>query len=100
MNDKELAKAVVSLGVGEDHSGDLDWYSFNGTIGAQQRAEQFVRDWRVAGALIEKYLQSGNYPSAFIDYWEDGNFSCVTTSDGYDESLPRAIIEACVEALK
>ena len=78
MTDKELAAKARAV-VGEVYS-DWDFDS------------QFVRDWRVAGALMEKTL--GEVPD-FIDIANDLRDVLI---DGA-ESLPRAIIEACVEAL-
>ena len=99
MNDEELAEAVVALGVGctrFEHSLDPTRYKIPNSH-THLSPEGFVRDWRVAGALLERCeviaaAKSGN--SSFVSdswnfIWPNGN-----------ESLPRAIIEACVEALK
>ena len=85
--DKELADRVVALGVGAkcpngryvDRSVDGDFYS----------DAEFVRDWRVAGALMEKVGNIGLVGELFdqADLW-------------YKPTEPRTIIEACVEALE
>ena len=85
MNDKELADAVVAIGIGQKKSNywllnmdDLD-------------AAEFVRDWRVVGALIEKCeAQCVDWDDLEPGHWRNMNH----TSD-----TPRAISEACVEAL-
>ena len=97
MNDKTLADAIVGCGVGQcqhrkwygiDHSGDT--------------AEDFVRDWRVAGAMMEKMdgellIWPQKY-SGRTDVWIVEPEKQDT--DARNESLPRAINEACVGALK
>ena len=107
-NDKELADKVVALGVGkfrpainEDgiHVRSYDMYQINYN---ELHTSKFVRDWRVAGALMEKCKRIDarqpnddgpwnvhvyNGPNKYGDSWKV-------------ESLPRAIIEACVEALE
>ena len=120
MNDKELADRVVELGVGQ----------YGSTVGFElyyppQKAEagilitgcqsdEFVRDWRVAGALMEKVTNKPHWWEVLCDrkmrievthrvwlmpansrYDDD----CVTIH-ARNESLPRAIIEACCEALE
>ena len=57
MNDKELADKVVALGVGSNYSKgegrrmpEMDGPQTMGPY----TDEVFVRDWRVAGALMEK----------------------------------------------
>lgn len=94
MNDKELADAVVELGI------DPHAYS-DGMV--KFPAEYFlVRDWRVAGALMEK--MTGELTVWEQIYDNDSPVWIVETFlanvDGRNESLPRAITEACVEALR
>ena len=109
MNDKELADKVVALGLfnalkfsdGEDGGYQISSDPLHQTT---QSAGNFVRDWRVAGALMEKCVQ-GEFRT------DDGSWFAGATVDDdhayydeYDNSannalLPRAIIEACVEAL-
>ena len=107
MTDKELADRIVALGVGKanqiypDGIGrfyqvdiDADWQT-------SKNSSKFVRDWRVAGALMEK--MDGELLIWRQAYDNDSPVWIVethlTNADGRDESLPRAIIEACVEAL-
>ena len=92
MNDRELADAVVALGVAKRYLGAAKRYP----------AKEFVRDWRVAGKMIEKV--DGVYVEALFG---GGCFQvqvikmdCESTDWHEDLSTPRAIIEACVEALK
>jgi len=110
MNDKELADAVVALGIGEYVAGAY-WLA-TGPDPIKLDSSEFVRDPRVAMALMEKCLASGidvsmslqsNYFEA-PGFWITGTVMALsqdieTESDGRG-SLPRAIIEACVEALK
>lgn len=92
--DKELADKVVALGIGElvlEGSPDQTKmfrsprsYALNNDFPFY--TEEFVRDWRVAGALIEKC--QGGIESLValnsLDYLPK------------DASLVREIIEACV----
>jgi hypothetical protein len=91
MNDKELADRIVALGVGRPCELDVDGL---GDIGnwTDLNDYEFVRDWRVAGALMEKckYTHGGYW---FGVVWDQAGLTHT------DESLPRAICEACVEAL-
>ena len=111
ISDKELADKVVALGVGR-HPVMLDLnascfqenkelYSLELHMG-RSSAEQFVRDWRVAGALLEKMI-TGELTVWRQAYDNDSPIWIVethlTNADGRNESLPRAINEACVEAL-
>ena len=94
MSDQELADKVVALGVGNLIA--VGNYQIGETTGLY--ADQFVRDWRVAGALMEKCLSV-----EFITVSRTREYSAVArtgkTADAINESLPRAINEACVEAL-
>ena len=107
MNDKELADRVVAFGVGKanqiypDGIGkfyqvdvDADWQT-------SVNESKFVRDWRVAGALMERCL-SLDYDQAdeehTVSVWTAASFTGPSATIG-NESLPRAIIEACCEAL-
>lgn len=106
MTDKELADKVVALGVG--------WSEvLNGTTlyaldsppsfeGKGMAAEQFVRDWRVAGALIEKcpiVIQEGEHVTVGI-HNEKGQISNYGYATFVAGDRVRAIIEACVEGLE
>ena len=110
MNDRELADKVVALGVGQRLPDEKDWWLYwLDSIGAP--AKLFVTDWRVAGTLMEKCIGMTLHEELEIDSgysrgWEV--YNCFAFGDGQPykhtkangESLPRAIIEACVEALK
>ena len=103
-DDQWLADAVVALGVGV--SGNNDWYlppdhEFGAT---SVSAQVFLRDWRVAGALMEKCREDaisinidGIHTQGYVEVFNltDRKFPVANI----DESLSRAIIEACVEAL-
>ena len=99
MNDKELADRVVALGVGRhlglaSGEGDLRIFGINKTpIG---NTGMFVRDWRVAGALMEKCHQFEvrifGFKIKVGDSWVD--------NPEHPADLPRAICEACVAALE
>ena len=96
MNDKELADVIVATGlftVGSEW-GDIKMYNVEPEHDLLCD-ELFVRDWRVAGALMEK-VESESKTSDTA--WMFGQ-ALAWHRDG-EESLPRAIIEACVEALK
>jgi len=110
MNDKELADAVVALGVGEA----TEWVSglWRYTIGGDYSgydldAGSFIEDWRVAGALMEKIPTDGHGDEDRyfeVAKLEDKYEASATHIEGcysiaYNKSLPRAIIEACVGAL-
>ncbi len=99
MNDKELADKLESFGA-EQCGNDYRWIDV-GVIDSLP-ADEFVIDWRVAGALMEKV------DAHFIErlngrVWavrSDKPCGEGKTRDWYEnESLPNAIITACVEAL-
>jgi hypothetical protein len=60
--------------------------------------EQFVSDWRVAGAMIE------TVDACYLEALRDGRWQAQASMGAVptvwieDESAPRAICEACVEA--
>ena len=118
MNAKELADTVVALGVGRQGTAiSADGVGFYYTPTDENTHEEeglysklFVRDWRVAGALMEKVeakgydfvadVQAGKQAIIRTGRWSGERCSTENTKGiGTDESLPRAIIEACVEAL-
>ena len=85
-DDKNLADAVVALGIGNHWNfGDMPIrYRFVDTD-ENMYASDFVRDWRVAGALMEKC-------------WDDHSAK-IKLAIGYCQQInPRTIIEVCVEA--
>jgi len=97
MNDEALRKRIIALGLVYE-----DFY-LAARIGPAIRPtnEEFVRDWQVAGALMEKVGNGFGYVLV-VDKWlievadEEDNSVMLACN----KSLPRAIIEACVEALK
>ena len=101
MTDGELAQACVKAGVGSTY-GDTGWYW---TPGMETRIEanQFVRSWLVAGALMEKFpyvecvMVDPGWHAEVEPSWADSAKNNVHASG---DNLPRAIIEACCEALK
>ena len=107
MNDKDLADKVVDLGIGEivSHWNSND-YTFD-TYDNSTTADQFVRDWRVAGSLMERaanqdiLIWQQQYPDLAGMKVQPVWIVEISKNlaDARDESLPRAIIEACVEAL-
>ena len=101
MNDKELADKVVALGVGGYNVGNY-WIDPDDDATGWLPEEDFVRDWYVAGALIEMC----NAVEVCFCLEEDWQALVAPPNDCYDltkevrnNSAPRAIIEACVEAL-
>ena len=105
---REIADKVVALGVGESTLGDRGWlyrldddhiWLFEDT------AETFLNDWRVAGALFEKCGGIYAHCEPHIDGWwcyVESNKAVKMPLKNFtveNESLPRAIIEACCEAL-
>ena len=63
--------------------------------------EAFLRDWRVAGALMES-VQQVRYKPLPIEgarWVANASFGNYEWRKGSNDSLPRAIIEACVSAL-
>ncbi len=100
MTDQELADAVVALGVGLPITGLGPNVYRASNSDKNLTASEFVRDWRVAGALMEKQkrLLTISTPVGgkwWVDTENDEGSDCTRSN----ESLPRAIIEACVEAL-
>ena len=103
MNDKELADRIVALGVGRKTEWVRDVWRYSLGDSQDMPDIDFVRDWRIAGALLQKG------ESHFIEKltrttWavrSDKPYGEGKTREWYEnESLPRAIIEACVEALE
>lgn len=102
MTDQELADAVVALGAlhQRDRKRWPDLYIVQNYGDEPLRADEAVRDWRVAGAFMEKverlWYRHGKLGWEAVVCKDNGDL----ISDGINESLPRAIIEACVNALK
>jgi hypothetical protein len=105
MNDKELADKVVALGVAAKAPCEKEWWLYyTPEIVPGLTAKNFVRDWRVAGALMERCQQNA-HELAINTAWE--RFSMfMMVQIRYEPYLapelanPRAVIEACVEALE
>ncbi len=88
MTDDELASACVAV---------ID--NFDG-LPKGVSAELFIRDWRVAGAMLE-YMPHGISLGIDAQCVAWCHMETPPREGGYihDKSLPRAIIEACLEAL-
>lgn len=110
MTDQELADKVVALDLGYVQYDQQDKFapyfiSFDRYDDRKVAAEVLVRDWRVAGALMQKALHDGPDGDLYVGWCPDKEFWVVNDDYTNDspiitgESLPRAIIEACVEAL-
>ena len=110
ITDTELANAIVGHGVG--HLSPPGYYGLF-WIGPDDsptylKTSEFVRDGRVAMAMMEKLIKRGY--SFLLATMPDGKAIMTVTSplpnqkewaaQVVDDSLPRAIIEACCEALK
>ena len=101
MNDKELADKIVEfVGRSVKHIGDREprYFLYEDVADhlVQTPADEFVRDPRVAMALMEK-AGRGNF-AAHNDGWV-AFMGKIRNSQTY-KSLPRAINEACCEALQ
>jgi len=105
MIDKELADKVIALGIGKRPGSGLDDFVYFKGMG---REDHFVRDWRVAGALMERWADD-EYHELEVGIDEKGLHYCActycpndwtTAAWVADESLPRAIIGAYVKALE
>ena len=115
MNDKELADRVVALGVGKKQGRS---YSVRSNqlpddpvpVWTLRTSAGFVRDWRVAGALMEK---CGEEKELWLNVFKDAHdqHRCAIdemigaeneeiVDEASDSSLSRVIIRACVKALE
>ncbi len=99
MNDQELAAEVVALGVGEkstwDGTPNTEFVWLIGSVkktGSAQivTVEKFVRDWRIAGELLELCYDKGFLMAMIMN----------SAAQEPPESLARNLIEACVRVLK
>ena len=109
MTDQELADKIVALGVGIKSmtcvtEGDPFLYLLNKQtpIGF---VDKFVRDWRVAGAMMEKQAKHKRTIALSFgcDVFNATDAESATPIYGVylerpNKSAPRAINEACVEA--
>ncbi len=92
MNDKDLADAVVALGIKPikpDHFHGEPMPELGGVHRAVLTPEKFVRDWRVAGALLERLVYE-----ELLDVL--GDRPAITIDDNVE---PRVLIELAVEHL-
>lgn len=101
----ELADKIIALGVGHKNG------SFYGLGLPLDLAPVFVHDWRVAGALLELCVGKPDWMLIQVDRkvsstvthrcWIERTHSGTETENWHarDESLPLAIIKACVEVL-
>ncbi len=111
MTDQELADKLVALGIVKclhtkfPPSGYV--YTIPDSAEAEGSASEVVRDWRVAGAVMERVYQSKRGYLGTEIYLEEAQKKLVMqfhneigsiTILGV-QSLPRAIIEAGLEAL-
>jgi len=104
MIDKELADKIVALGVGKKSEPHMygDYMILVKAFPYRMCTKSFVRDWRAAGALMEKLTDTTIRITSHFHHIEaqDSYYTClVGTHMGRNESLPLAINEACVEAL-
>lgn len=107
MNDKELADKIVELDVGyivemiEPHSGTA-YVLYSDEI-AFLTPKSFTRDWRVTGALMEKAVVDSEITIYGLARGDGIGCTVATSKWSYNisqnDSLPRAVNEACVEAL-
>jgi len=102
MNDRELADKCVALGVADTQGAfGMKWYRLNNrTMSMGLQPIHFVRDWRVAGALMEAKCWGVNTVHKG-DEWEAHvvPIGQIKEYTARNESAPRAIIEAGCEAL-
>ena len=103
MDDKTLADKCVALGVGytEIFPPARTTFYFHESIGMPMDACEFLEKWDIAGALMEKVDSFDVIKGHHHDRWQN---SCAArhkgkVADAVNDVLPRAIIEACVEAL-
>ncbi len=118
VNDKELADKVVALGVGNKSKtqySDINplWRT---PSGHHLDAPEFVRDWRVVGALLKqvfdrrfsfmvmqmpdgKPMMTIQRPIGSAGEYADPSTRRGWASQVVDNDLPRAITSACVSAL-
>lgn len=93
ISDKELADRVVALGIGELLDPDFHERSYYHFDSDTWFSSDFVSSWVVAGALMEKCAKADAENGR--DTYFIGPFR-----DTQNMNFPRAIIEACVEALE
>ena len=94
MTDKELADKVVALGVGEKDTFRSDMYTLGKFHSVRYEADEYVRDWRVAGALMEKFGNDHDRLMKALIH-ACAMMVCIPPRG----PLSHAIIAACMEAL-
>ena len=84
-NATKLADALVEAGIGVCDITDEPMWCIPDQVGWCE-AEDFITDWRVAGAIMERACTHSpeNWDKVILSIWP---------------WKPRAVIEACVEAL-
>ncbi len=99
ITDKELADKVVALGVGTALINGLYCFGEPSDTVQNLHADVFVRDWRVAGALMEAKCWGVNIVRKG-DEWETHVIPIgqIKEYTARNKSPTRAIIEAYVEA--
>ena len=103
MIDKELANKCVASGVGGNYR---DLY-YPPTAVYPKDVEGFVCDWLVAGAMMERisnrsiitYFGNDGWDVRVVYYTGSPTHEVIVGESRSGNSLPRAIIEARVEAL-
>lgn len=104
MTDQELVDKVVVLGIVKAQS--MAWHlldSDGDVIAVFTQERLLLCDWRAAGALMERLFADTGIILNICEY--KAMFEITHLDEREDEhlikneSLPRAIIEACVEAL-
>jgi hypothetical protein len=101
-SDQVLAERVVDLGVIEWCPRIPDLLRLRNEPSIYWTPHDAVRDPRVAMALMEKAHASKMWLKMYADYvavFPDG-FNKAAVSSSTDDSLPRAIVEACCSALE
>ena len=102
-SDKAIADALVEAGIGVSlPNREPPAYQYGNHPTWGQDADKFVRDWRVAGACLERVVQTDQM---LVGQEPNGTyFADVCTSDrefgdpGEADNLPRAICEAYVRS--
>jgi len=96
-----LADRIVAFGVGRKNGPSM-YVPPNHSFHNPQFPDDFTRSWEVAGALMEK---CGSFDIDIatdghtVTAWINSSFTGPAATTG-SESLPHAIILACVEALE
>ena len=103
----KLADRIVACGVGSVNRSNKTipyaWQDKDG-LWLAFTTKEFESDWRVAGAMMEK-ISAGSWemcdPGWYCEAYREVELQDGTrTTFCRDQSLPRAICEACVEALE